>query len=571
MRSADEVRVLLDRLDHECADDLEGQDLDFKQWDTGSMRAAVAKVVEAVVCMANGGGGTVVLGVADRIVGRSQAILGVPAGVDAPTLRGAIHERTDPRLIPEIHELAVPEGSGRLLVVQINPGRPPYTDSGGRAHIRVGADCRPLTGSTLTRLVAEVGEADFTAGFVEGRVDDLISPAAMEQLRDIARRDRAPEELLRSTDSDLLTAIGVVRDGRLTRAGVLLAGRASAIRAAVPQFSWTYLRMRSEDDYSDRIDGQDALALTLPRLEDRIQAENPIQTVQQGLFHFEVRTYPEVALREILMNAFGHADYRVPSPILMKHFDGRLEVSNPGGLIGGVTPQNILHHPPVTRNPCLVEALVRLRLVNRSNLGIQRVYRALLMEGKEPPVIEDFGEVVRVMVRASDLSVQFRAFVEEEEVRGGRFLGADHLLVLQFLTRHIEIDTNTVARLCQRTEPEAREILAEMERTFGFLDRGGSGAGSYWVLRRRVHERLALPGHPDRDRRLDWEAAKARVLSVLRSRAESGEGGLSNSEIRRITQLSRSQAWQLMTQLRAEYPQIQSPGRGRSARYVWLD
>ncbi|NLA38813.1 MAG: hypothetical protein GX882_05425 [Methanomicrobiales archaeon] len=38
------------------------------------------------------------------------------------------------------------------------------------------------------------------------------------------------------------------------------------------------------------------------------------------------------------------------------------------------------------------------------------------------------------------------------------------------------------------------------------------------------------PGHPDRDRRTDWEAAKTRVLSVLRQRAEHGEAGLSNAE-----------------------------------------
>ncbi|GIV04369.1 MAG: hypothetical protein KatS3mg015_3199 [Fimbriimonadales bacterium] len=57
-----------------------------------------------------------------------------------------------------------------------------------------------------------------------------------------------------------------------------------------------------------------------------------------------------------------------------------------------------------------MNALTRLRLVNRSNLGVRRMFQALLIEGKEPPVIIDEGEAVRVIFRASDLSVPFRLF-----------------------------------------------------------------------------------------------------------------------------------------------------------------
>ena len=59
--------------------------------------------------------------------------------------------------------------------------------------------------------------------------------------------------------------------------------------------------------------------------------------------------------------------------------------SYPGGLPGGITPENILRHETVARNPALVDALTRLRLVNRSNLGVRRMFQALLIEGKEPP------------------------------------------------------------------------------------------------------------------------------------------------------------------------------------------
>ena len=57
-------------------------------------------------------------------------------------------------------------------------------------------------------------------------------------------------------------------------------------------------------------------------------------------------------------------------------------MTNPGGFIAGITPQNILHHQPTARNPLRVDALARLRLVNRANLGINRMFEALLIEGE---------------------------------------------------------------------------------------------------------------------------------------------------------------------------------------------
>ena len=568
MRDLSEIRLVLDELEHQPADALEAQDFDFKEWNSRSMNDAVALVVEMAVCMANGGGGTVVFGVNDKAVGRSNAIRGVPPEVDINRLKKAVYDSTDPRLTPVFQELEVPEGTGRLIVMQIYPGLPPYTDTQGRGKIRIGTDCQPLTGTLRRRVMVETGETDFTAVPVPGRPEPLISAAAMERLREAARRENAPGDLLRRPDRELLSTLGLIRDGRLLRAGVLLTGTEDAIREHFPGYVWTHLRMASDTDYSDRADGYDALPIALERIFDRIMADNPITTVPQGLFHFEIRTYPEIALREALLNAFVHADYRIHGPILIKQFSDRLEISNPGGLPGGITPDNILRHEPVPRNPALVDALTRLRLVNRSNLGVRRMYQALLIEGKEPPVIIDEGEAVRVIFRASDLSVPFRLFVAEEADEG-RILTVEDLLILQYLLRHPEVDTTTAAHITQQTESNARETLSRMELDLGYLERGGTGRGTYWSLRPDLHRRLSAPGHPERNRRIDWEAAKTRVLSVLMDRAKRGEPGLSNEEIRGITHLDRNQVRRLMQELMKENPHIKKTGERRWTRYTY--
>ena len=129
MRSTVEITQLLNELDTTVADDLEDQDLDFKEWDLKSLPDAIARVIEMAICMANGGGGTVVFGVRDKVIGRANAILGIPPEIDQNILMKRVYDATDPKITPVFEDLRVPEGTGRLLVMQIYSGMQPYTDT----------------------------------------------------------------------------------------------------------------------------------------------------------------------------------------------------------------------------------------------------------------------------------------------------------------------------------------------------------------------------------------------------------------------------------------------------------
>lgn len=213
MRTIRDMEELLDELENCTADELEDQDLDFKEWDTSSMNKSVRLVVHMAVCMANGGGGTVVFGVADGVLGRTAAILGVPPEVDVNRLKKAVYDQTDPKITPVFEDLRVPEGTGRVLIMQIYPGLPPYTDTAGRGTVRIGKDCQPLTGTLRRKIAVETGETDFTAETVAPADPSMLSPAALEALRNMAKMERAPEDLLRLEDVELLSALGVLRQG----------------------------------------------------------------------------------------------------------------------------------------------------------------------------------------------------------------------------------------------------------------------------------------------------------------------------------------------------------------------
>ena len=127
MLSRQAIIDLLQRLEEVVADDLEGQEIDFKEWDARSKAKALDLLVEMAVCMANGGGGTVVFGVRDKVIGRAQAIVGIPPEIDINILARTVYDETDPKLTPEFEELTVPEGTGRLLLMHVRGMLKPYT------------------------------------------------------------------------------------------------------------------------------------------------------------------------------------------------------------------------------------------------------------------------------------------------------------------------------------------------------------------------------------------------------------------------------------------------------------
>ncbi|MDR2791339.1 MAG: putative DNA binding domain-containing protein [Tannerellaceae bacterium] len=93
-----------------------------------------------------------------------------------------------------------------------------------------------------------------------------------------------------------------------------------------------------------------------------------------------VSKYPYWATRELLMNAIMHRDYDTNSPVLFYEYDDRIEIQNPGGLFGNVSPANF---PDVSdyRNPFIAEAMKILGYVNRFSRGVYRVRKELEENG----------------------------------------------------------------------------------------------------------------------------------------------------------------------------------------------
>jgi ATP-dependent DNA helicase RecG len=96
---------------------------------------------------------------------------------------------------------------------------------------------------------------------------------------------------------------------------------------------------------------------------------------------------PEDALREAVLNAIAHRDYRSSANIQVYIFSDRVEVVNPGGLVGGLKKED-LGKRSMPRNPLLFSMMERMDLVEKVGTGILRMKDAMKEYGLNEPVIE---------------------------------------------------------------------------------------------------------------------------------------------------------------------------------------
>jgi ATP-dependent DNA helicase RecG len=554
---SDELLAQIERLDGEAADDLESETLEIK----GSPRSRDELkrwLVDASVCFANQRGGCLLVGIEDRTRDRNKAIVGI-GDVAYPGLERDVYAATDPHILIELAELRVPEGT--LLAAHIPKGIPPHTTSNGKASIRIGKSCMPLTGTNLARMIASSGEVDLSAAPVDGAKLADLDRRALERARELLRAQPGLAGLAEEDSWPLLEALSLANGRQLSQAALLLLGKPSAIARFMPQHEITILRYASSTRYDQRADLRGPLLLEFERVEDSLAAATSLRTVHpKGFAQLEIPTLSWEVAREAILNAVAHRDYFLRQGVIVALHQDHVEITSPGGFLGGISPSNVLRHPPVHRNELLARSLQQLGLVNRVGLGVDRIYEGLLRTGARPPtyMADEVSVSLTLPLGGSD---ELAAWIVEYEKEDGS-LSLDDLIVLRRLMDVGSIERIAAAEHLQLNETDAANHLAEMRRR-GLLVARGSGRATTYGLPRPLSERLRGRGVTDADRPLEAEGVRLRILELLKER-----GRLTNAEIRDFSGYTRQQVLALEKALERE-GQIVLCGHGRGA-YITL-
>lgn len=104
-----------------------------------------------------------------------------------------------------------------------------------------------------------------------------------------------------------------------------------------------------------------------------LQLNNGLHSTFEGLRRIDNLDYPEAALREALLNAVVHRDYDYSGSIIINIYDDRMEFISLGGLVKGLTLQDIQSGASQPRNMVIANIFYRLDLIESYGTGIQKI------------------------------------------------------------------------------------------------------------------------------------------------------------------------------------------------------
>ena len=179
------------------------------------------------------------------------------------------------------------------------------------------------------------------------------------------------------TVEELLGNSGVMIDGKLTRAAIILLGKSTAVfklRPAVVEVTWTL-----RDATEDVIDYEHFTApfiLTVDEILGKIRNLTMRELPGGTLFPDTMKQYDDYSIREVLHNAIAHQDYTLQERINFVENPGYLYYENGGSFIPGTLQKALTMHGPQRhfRNECLCKAMVNFNMIDTVSRGIKKIF-----------------------------------------------------------------------------------------------------------------------------------------------------------------------------------------------------
>ena len=472
--------------------------LEFKE---AKNRYDFEELVKYCVALANEGGGQIILGVTDV---RPRHVAGSLAFTDLERTKQGLIERLHLRI--EAEEFKHP--NGRVLIFHA-PARPigMPIQYGGAYWMRAGGSLATMTPDMLKAIFAEASP-DFSAEpCVKAKLADL-DPAAMEDFRRRWQKKSGNAELAKLSHEQLLADAELLVEGQLNYAALILFGTRAALGKHLAQ-SEVIFEYRSTDGsvpFQQRVEYRRGFFSFYDALWSTINLRNDVQSYQDGLFHFEFPTFSEGVVREAILNAAGHRDYRLSGSVFMKQFPRHLEITSPGGFPAGITPENILDQQS-PRNRRLAEAFARCGLIERSGQGMNRIYKETIQQSKPlPGFAGSDAHHVRLTLRGEVQNPAFIRFLEKVgEERLASFTTQD-FLVLDLLQR-------------EQVVPDTLRVRAPHLVQLGIVEKAGRGRH---ILSRTLYAHLGQKGTYTRVRGLGGAENMALLYKHICDNREQG-------------------------------------------------
>lgn len=370
------------------------------------------------------------------------------------------------------------------VTVQQGTARPYYLAKKGLrpegVYVRQGASTVPATETAILHMIRE------TAGDSYEKARSLRQQLTFEKTRAFFEKRQ-----VEFGPSQMRTLRLLGEDGTYTNLGFLFSDQCThTIKlAAFEGCKKTVFKDRQE--FSGSILGQ------LEEAVNYIDRYNRTRAEFSGLDRLDMRDYPPEAVREALLNAVVHRDYSFNSPTMINLYEDRIEFVTVGGIVRGISLEDVMLGVSVLRNDGLANVFYRLKLIEAYGTGILKIKESY-GEYESKPVFETTDHAFKITLpntnyhretryqegagisRKVSSVREYTAFGEETAENGVyRVTDARETKVLELCREKGILVRKDVQETLGVSQPTAILILRHMAEK-GLLIREGGGKNTYY-------------------------------------------------------------------------------------------
>ena len=356
-------------------------------------REYVDDIKNTVVAFANSDGGTLYIGIND-----DGSVCGVQ-NVDDTMLRvtNAVRDAVRPDITMFVEcRNEVMEGKPIVTVtVQRGTARPYYLHGKGirpeGVYVRQGASTVPATDAAILNMIKETSGDSYESARSLNQDLTFDEAAAFFKKRKVA-----------FGKSQMRTLHLIGEDDNYTNLAFLLSDQCThTIKLAVFEGS-------KKTVFKDRCELSGSILGQLNEAFAYIDRYNRTRAEFAGLDRVDMRDYPPEAVREALLNAIVHRDYSFRGSTLISIFEDRIEFVTIGGLVKGITLDDVKLGVSVLRNQNLANVFYRLRLIEAYGTGILKINEAY-DDYDRKPLIETTDNAFKITLPNSNFRSEHQA------------------------------------------------------------------------------------------------------------------------------------------------------------------
>jgi ATP-dependent DNA helicase RecG len=291
------------------------------------------------------------------------------------------------------------------------------------------------------------------------------------------------DSIKQQSDYEIAVHYNLLINQQLTNLGILWLGNAQQRSRLAYPLTVQYIVYNELEEKVRKLDWHD-YTLNPKELLYEIEKEAIELTYyhefKDGLFKRKpIRFYDEKVIRELLINAFAHKSYTISGDIFIKVYSDRLEVTNPGGLLMGITRDNILHKT-ARRNPHLIKIFHDLNLMEGEGSGFDLLYEISSRQAKPFPIVDADYDSVTLIQQSKILDED--TVVLLDFVSNNYQLTQREFIALGIISRSQKIPTTQLYKALQLQEEERlRSYVGRLLEQQLIISRGEKKGTDYLI------------------------------------------------------------------------------------------